>query len=515
MPMPPMSGMIEQIARLTKAEDPKRRRDSACRDTINRLDDPGVHIPGRTVLREEYGFNIDEAMRLHLLYDPVALAVMELNERYAMITRGSNTGKIADLSDPREPNFLPKDRFSNIFINKKVIISSDDGPKSFTKSSLWLMSEKRREISDIVFEPPASRAVLLEGAHNLWQGFAVEPLKGRTHDRLIDHIFENVCDGDFDRIDFLMAWLADLVQRPGDKPGVAVALRGTYGAGKSVIYEYLRKIFGRHAMKVARPEHLTGRFNGHMASLCLLGVEEGFWAGDKGAESVLKDLITGQEVTIEQKFADPFTLQNHIHILTTSNEEWVVPAGPGDRRWAVFDVKPDRADDKKFWEPIYAALDAEGPSHLLEYLLNWEYDRSVLFRPPMTSAKAQQVVRSLPPVKRWWLDILRDERDFSGTACPVGQVAGGIFEAETAKVCFFDDYKSWCKDNSRRLDDVSYFWRCLRELTANKIRDSRRQQTGGDRRRVIWLPSRTECRNAFAKAVKCDWGDLASVMETK
>ena len=51
-------------------------------------------------------------------------------------------------------------------------------------------------------------------------------------------------------------------------------------------------------------------------------------------------------------------------------------------------MKADRADDKEFWGPIHAALDDKGPANFLNFLLNLEYDREVLFRPPMTTAKA-------------------------------------------------------------------------------------------------------------------------------
>ena len=34
--------------------------------------------------------------------------IQRLNERYAVVTGGKNTGRIVDLSDPREPQFHPR-----------------------------------------------------------------------------------------------------------------------------------------------------------------------------------------------------------------------------------------------------------------------------------------------------------------------------------------------------------------------------------------------------------------------
>ena len=65
----------------------------------------------------------------------------------------------------------------------------------------------------------------------------------------------------------------------------------------------------------------------------------------------------------------------------------------------------------------------------------------------------------------------------------------------------------------RRLEDTSYFWRSLGELTAGKIERRRPTLANGERPRVVWFPSREVCRTEFAKIVKCDWVDLASFME--
>lgn len=439
--------------------------------------------------------------------------VKNLNERYAVVTGGKNSGRIVDLSDPREPQFLTKDRFHTPYQNRRIPIPTNDGVKPMPVSALWLTYEKRRDVTDIGFEPPESPFPLPDDAHNIWRGFAIEAKEGNSHDPLLAHLFDNVCRGDEALFEWLIAWLADLVQRPGNKPGVAVALRGEFGAGKSILYEYLRRIFGRHAMKISRPEHLTGRFNAHMAGLCLLGVEEGFWAGDKDSESVLKDLITAPEVTVEQKFADPYTIHNHVHILVTSNADWVVPAAPGDRRWAVLDVSPQRKNDRAFWGPIYAALEGNGPAHLLSYLLNYRYERSILFRPPMTTAKAEQAVGSMNTVERWWLDVLRGERDpvNSGLAQRHGEKAtDAVFETDCFKDTLFNDYKLWCHDNRRRLDDARVFWRTLATLTGNRLSHYRPQSEDGTRPRLVWFPSREECCTAFAAHVGCPWSDLAS-----
>ncbi len=68
-----------------------------------------------------------------------------------------------------------------------------------------------------------------------------------------------------------------------------------------------------------------------MAVHVVLGVEEGFWAGDRRAEAKLRDMITSPTMNLEQKGVDSIEIANHIHIIVTSNERWVVPIAFDDR----------------------------------------------------------------------------------------------------------------------------------------------------------------------------------------
>ena len=97
------------------------------------------------------------------------------------------------------------------------------------------------------------------------------------------------------------------------------------------------------------PRYVTGQFNAHMASCLLLQADEAVWAGDKAAEGRLKGLITAPMQQIEAKGIDPVRLDNYVRLLMTSNEEWVVPAGKDERRFAVLDVDPRCAQQHEYF----------------------------------------------------------------------------------------------------------------------------------------------------------------------
>ena len=78
-----------------------------------------------------------------------------------------------------------------------------------------------------------------------------------------------------------MTWIAHIFQRPGEKPGTAVVIRGDKGAGKSTVAEWLGAALGRYALDLADDKLLTGQFNAHQQGKLFVISEESTWAGDK------------------------------------------------------------------------------------------------------------------------------------------------------------------------------------------------------------------------------------------
>lgn len=217
-------------------------------------------------------------------------------------------------------------------------------------------------------------------------------------------------------------WLAAIVQRPAEKVGTSIVLRGEMGTGKSIVGEAFGKLLGKHYRKVARAEQVVGRFNAHMESCVLLQAEEAFWAGNHEAEGVIKDLVTNPTQQIERKGIDLIEVANHVRLLITSNADWVVPAGFRERRFAVFDVAETQIQNRTYFGALVDQLKHGGYEGLLHYLAHYEIDWDCVHRIPETAALAEQKVYSLGPAESWLLDLLNAgylPGDKSGEgACP-------------------------------------------------------------------------------------------------
>ncbi|CAN0591265.1 unnamed protein product, partial [Laminaria digitata] len=144
-----------------------------------------------------------------------------------------------------------------------------------------------------------------------------------------------------------------------------------------------------------------------LASLLLLQVDEGFWAGDKQAEGRLKGLITSDRQMIEHKGKDAIQVRNFLRMIVTSNSDWVVPAGHEERRFAVFDVGDHCIQNHEYFAEMMRELESGGYGALLHHLLNFDFSDIDLRKIPTTAALFEQKIASLPPVETWWFTCLQ------------------------------------------------------------------------------------------------------------
>jgi hypothetical protein len=339
----------------------------------------------------------------------------ELNKRYGVIQLNGQVLILdthGDGSEGSRYSLLRVDAFRLYHANRLVKVNG----QRRRLAELWLESRYRREISSIVFDP--TRAAPPD-AFNLWRGFAVEPNKAGSCALFLEHLRENVCNGDVDQYNWVIAWFAAIFRNPLRKVGTALVLRGKQGTGKTIVGKVFGHLLGKHYLSVSSPRYVTGSFNAHLEHVLLLQAEEAFFAGDKTMGGALKDLITNDTMMIEPKYINAYEVKNHVRLLVTTNERWSVPAGDGERRFSILDVTDRRRKDEAYFDAMMRQLNDGGFGALLYLLLNHEYDEAKIRRVLVTDALHEQQDFSMPPEEGWWQGILARGR-LPGDACGDG-----------------------------------------------------------------------------------------------
>jgi len=262
----------------------------------------------------------------------------------------------------------------------------------------WINHEDRRQYAGVVYEPGASEAATRDKL-NLWQGFGVKAKAGKC-DLYFDHLKNNVCSGNTEHFGYLVSWMAHAVQNPGQRAEVAVVMRGKEGTGKGVAVKHFGQLFGAHYVHVSHASHLTGHFNAHLQQCSVLFADEAFFAGDRSHEGILKALITEDTLMIEPKGLDSFPVRNNLHILMSSNSDWVIPAGADARRFFVLTVSDAKKQDIAYFAAIAKQMENGGREALLHHLLRKDLSKFNVRAVPQTEALADQKAHSRRGVDR-------------------------------------------------------------------------------------------------------------------
>lgn len=319
--------------------------------------------------------------------DELNAIIEEINAKYVHVIHGGGNRPIAafvynEVVERKALTFIPIDEFFRAWGDRSV--------GKVAAGQFWIQQAERSKVEGIVFDPRYSKKdndskfniIEIDGESylNMWEGFAVEAAQVRGGWRRAQkHIHKILCNGDSLKFKYVIKWLAWMVQNPDKMAEVALVFKGEMGAGKGFLFSQFKKVFGPHGMAISNRNRLTGRFNAHLRNLCFLFCDEVYYPGDKEIEGVIKAMITEEFLDSEAKNKDPIAARNRLHIGMATNNEWIIPAGPNERRYFVELVNPMYAKNrcsesvrKAYFTRLWGEMDQGGREAMLFDLLKYD-----------------------------------------------------------------------------------------------------------------------------------------------
>jgi hypothetical protein len=473
------------------------------------LGEPPTAEEALAMARQDFGtpeamayLNDPEVQRI--MSDAVAAAhaaatptwVRDMNARYAFISGEGASGNMCLLE------FFPDGAWKQIehrlaektHANDMVDVGDKNGaPALKNRLAAWLKHPARRSyLRGIAFLPGKPRE--WEGYFNTWGGWGVEPLAG-PWPNIEAHLRDILCGGDTDVFDYFMGWLASRVQNPEGVMGVVPVFRGEQGCGKSMVAEWLKKVFGDACMATAHSDDIVGKFNPDLGNKNLVICEEAFFAGDPSFRGKLKALITEPTLRVEGKFLPSRRVRNHLGMIWLTNETHSAPAEVGDRRFFVVECGPKR--NQGYYVKLVAAAECELPA-FFHHLLTRDLKAFTVQAFPKTAARADQIGKNLTGLNRFGMEMLERGRFPKGCSHDFG---GDIFKDwDTQPICIpKDDVRDAISDFMRQHDRGRLTndreVKALVEAMAGQ--EFRPKATDADRKRVWRIPPRSQAREAF------------------
>jgi hypothetical protein len=377
-----------------------------------------------------YGVSAKEIKKRHQDYQEVLLSqdlqesiknfFPDLRARYAKLKEGSSVVFI-DMLKSRErsdPDIYTRAALHNLLENRNIVVPTKKGkPTRVYAFDTWCLEDRHiQEYEKITFLPRGAPEKLPSTHFNIWDenknyGFAIPPIEGDCS-MITKHILNVWCDKNEELYNWVMTWLAHIVQLPGQKPHSALTLLGPPGTGKSIIFEFgFSRILGTMYGASAAREDIAGRFSGHLVGKLMWLSEETLFAGDVRSMHLLKDRISRKEIDIEKKGVDKFPMPSYTRYIFTSNAIHALHLEPDDRRFCVLQTAVTHKQDTEYFTKMRKYLEGEGANHLLHFLLTWKPEEhgmtwEKLNAPPYTDAKGNQITQSFQDMDNFFKELV-------------------------------------------------------------------------------------------------------------
>jgi len=358
------------------------------------------------------------------------------------------------------------------------------------------------------FTPKATPSSTL----NYWIG-PVSNAKPGNWVSLRDFLRDVICASDQTSFDYLILFMAHMIQKPEEKPGILVALIGGQGTGKGMFFSLLRAIWHRTTLQVSDVDQVLGRFNAALERNFAICMDEALFAGDKKAMDRLKSLITESVIQIEQKYQPSRSIGSVHRLFASSNHDHFAQVDRDDRRFAFLRVSDCRKQDTTYFSAIAAAIcDQTTIGALLYYLQRKDISSFNVRAKPKTSEHLSQKLMSLQGFDRYWYEVLNTGY-FNGT----GTVSLHAIEEWTqplflATETILANYKEFNKNSQRyqtlQSNEIAVI---LRHLCPSVRKDRQACKVGnlqnGKQLRGFQLPDLATARQEFSDVLggEIDW----------
>ena len=343
----------------------------------------------------------------------IRAAAQEFNRKYAKLQEGKELYYI-DLEHWNETgkiSLITEASLVRLYSNHNYTLDyGEEKPKRVNLVKYWANDiPDHKTYKGRVFDPTL---MCPPNMFNTFAGFnQVKPIPG-DWGLVADHLKSVWCRDSSELFNWLMTFMANIVQQPGKKHPTGVAIIGSQGTGKSIILEHgLLPVIAPYGRISSKRDDLTNKFNSVFLECLVYVGEESVFAGDHTIMQKIKAYLSGDAAEFELKGREASSERLFTRFFFTSNDEHALRLEPGDRRFLVLEASNKHIRDVAYFEGMRRWFDTVGHSHFMHALQTWNPEAvdmkwTDLNDAPITNVKLRQIRLSQEPPKRFFLDLL-------------------------------------------------------------------------------------------------------------
>jgi hypothetical protein len=274
-----------------------------------------------------------------------------------------------------------------------------------------------RRYNGLIYNPSTTDKTIEFGPNdyylNMFIGFATKPIESQPEEShwFVQHLYN--LQGK-EAGEYTLAYVADMVQNPGKKPGTMMLWVGPQGNGKSWVGKIIVKLLGHLNAVVLGAEILSDQFTTEFASKLFVMPEE-IPAHHRARESIeqkLKFLITADTIRLNTKNSPAFQIPSFHRVVLTANNISGMHLDDDERRTTIIDCKADFLKkqhsiiaDRAYFDPLFAKLDDPIALGKLMYFLQ-QYKIELDITKPLITETKKQHLRPKNPMQGWVEEVL-------------------------------------------------------------------------------------------------------------
>lgn len=293
------------------------------------------------------------------------------------------------------------------YMKEWCFIVSDKFADTVQFFDLWRIDPTRKEIRTIDFKPSNDPSVYTLPFHFKYQNYDA-PTDPTPYLQIFHTLLRINTNNNVVLQEYLLNYLAHLVQKPLESPRMALMFTGPQGAGKDTLFEFIGSwVLGSLYYKDYSSndqffeKHDTGKENKFMVKL-----QEADPVFCRKNSSNLKALITSPTLEFNPKGKPSYTLPNYTRFILTTNKGNPLELEQGDRRWVIFVASPEYIGNIDFFKNKIEKIlcTPQGGKAIADYLLGINIQN---FEPTVKPENPYQeaVLESEKPVEDRFLDF--------------------------------------------------------------------------------------------------------------
>ncbi|KAA6379816.1 MAG: hypothetical protein EZS28_024658 [Streblomastix strix] len=271
-------------------------------------------------------------------------------------------------------------------------------------------------------------------------------------EQFLELVKDTIAAGDEIVYEYILNWLAWIVQNIGEKSGVSPVLIGTQGIGKTMFTNAICELFAGYSVpNISSMEQLTGQYNQLIEDKIFAVPNELRNVGDgsnkQSNSDKLKTLITEKYIAIRQKYIPEHMTQNPTNFIFTSNNSRPVWIEARDRRFLVCQCNAPHVGDSDYFDRLGDSYKIkEFYENLLTNLTFRDIKQFKIHKIPMIEAK-----KNIMKVSRNAIDefiIKRYDQLVAGVEC---SIVKGWRPSTYQEKYFITDIGRYCDRKQKRI----------------------------------------------------------------